>query len=200
MKMETGGNRASLGFVDAAICAFNFLVKDFSFRCVRQDITFVRFESNSVFVNVYHGRVSYELNAEIGQLAIGEGHPEVPFTIGEILHLVDPKEATNYHPYQVHTADSVRKFITELAELVKEYATPALLGDHEFFQRVAEVQGKRSNAYLKKLQLNRTRTEVETAWHQKNYRRVIELYDSMHEDLTPAEAKRLAYAKKNSLS
>jgi len=46
------------------------------------------------------------------------------------------------------------------------------------------------------VQLSRTRADVETAWHQKNYRRVIEMYDSMLEDLTPAEAKRLAYAKK----
>jgi hypothetical protein len=200
MKMETGGNRASLGFVDAVISAFNFLVEDFSFTRVRQDITFVRFESNSVFVNVYHGRVSFELNVEIGELAIGEGHPEVPFTIGEILHFVSPKEATNYHPYQVHTADSVKKFVAELAKLVKEYAIPALIADHDFFQRVSDVQAKRSNAYLKGLHLNRTRTQVETAWHQKNYPRVIELYDSMLEDLTPAEAKRLAYAKKKFLS
>jgi hypothetical protein len=198
--METGGNRVSLGFVDAVISAFNFLVEDFSFRCVRQDISLVRFESNSVFVNVYHGRVSFELNVEIGELAIGEGNPEVPFTIGEILHLVNPKEATNYHPYQVHTVDSVKKFVTELAKLVKEYAIPALMADHDFFQQVAEVQAKRSDAYLKNLHLNRIRTDVEAAWHQKNYPRVIELYDSMLEDVTPAEAKRLAYAKKKCLS
>jgi hypothetical protein len=199
-KMEMGETRASLGFVDAVTSAFNFLVEDFSFTCVREDITLVRFESNSVFVNVYHGRVSFELNVEIGELTIGEQRPEVSFTIGEILHLVNPTEATSYHPYQVHTVDSVKKFVAELAKLVKEYAIPALMGDHDFFQRVAEVQAKRSDAYLKDLRLNRTRTDVETAWHQKNYSRVIELYDSMFDDLTPAEAKRLAYAKKKCLS
>jgi len=40
------------------------------------------------------------------------------------------------------------------------------------------------------------RAEVETAWRQKNYRRVIELYDSMKDDLTPTEAKKLEYATK----
>jgi hypothetical protein len=200
MKTETIGNRASLGFGEAVVSAFKFLVEDYSFRCVRKDVTIVRFESDSVFVNVYHGRISFELNVEIGELAIVEGRPENPFTIGEILHLVNPKEATNYRPFQVHTAESVKKFVGELARLVKEHAVPALVGDHDFFQRVSEVQAKRSDAYLKELRLNRTRTQVEAAWHQKDYPRVAEFYDSMMDDLTPAEAKRLAYAKKKCLS
>jgi hypothetical protein len=196
--MEAAGNRASLGFPEAVKSSFKFLVDDFSFRCVREDATFVRFESNVVFVNVYHGRISFELNVEIGELA--EGLPENPFTIGEILHLVNAKEAANYRPFQVHTFDSVKKFVSEIARLTKEYASPPLSGDHMFFHRLSELRTQRSNEYLKGIRLNRTRTDVEAAWHQKNYPRVIELYDSMHEDLTPAEAKRLAYAKKKSLS
>ena len=113
---------------------------------------------------------------------------------------MNAKEATNYHPYQVHTAASVERFVLELAKLVKEFAIPALSGDNVFFQQLSELRTHRSDEYLKGMRLNRTRTEVETAWHQKNYPRVIELYDSMHDDLSPAEAKRLAYAKKNSLS
>jgi hypothetical protein len=198
--MKTPGNRASLGFAEAASSAFNFLVADFSFRCVKQDVTFVRFESNRTFVNVYHGRTSFELNVEIGELTGDKRFPENPFTIGEILDLVKAKETTKYHLYQVHTPESVEKFVLELAKLVKEFAIPALSGDRAFFQRLSELRTHRSDEYLKGMRLNRTRAEVETAWHQKNYPRVIELYDSMFEDLTPSEAKRLAYAKKKCLS
>jgi hypothetical protein len=151
-------------------------------------------------VNVYHGRISFELNVEIGELTIGGILPENPFTIEDILYLVNPKEATNYRPYQVHSVDLVRKFVSELACLTKEYAIPALKGDQLFFERLGHSRSQRSNAYMKELRLDRTRTEVETAWHQKDYPRVIELYDSMFEDVTPAEAKRLAYAKKKCLS
>lgn len=200
LKTDTSGNRASLGFSEATISAFNFLVEDFAFTCVRKDVTIARFESNSTFVNVYHGRVSFELNVEIGELTIGGVLPENPFTIEEILHLVNPKEAVNYRPFQVHTVESVKKFVSDLANLVKQYATPALIGDHGFFRRLSELRTQRSNEYLNSVRLNRTRTEVETEWHRKNYPRVMELYDSMLEDLTPAEAKRLAYAKKKCLS
>jgi hypothetical protein len=198
--MEPSGSRASLGFAEAVTYAFKFLVEDFAFRCVRKDVTIVKFESDFVFVNVYHGRISFELNVEIGERTVGGVLPENPFTIEDILHLVNPKEATNYRPYQVHTFDSVRKFVSELSRLTKEYAIPALKGDRHFFERLNDSRTQRSNAYMKELRLNRTRTEVETAWHQKNYPRVVELYDSMMDDLTPAETKRLAYAKKKCLS
>jgi hypothetical protein len=200
MNMEPSGSRASLGFAEAVTSAFKFLVEDLAFRCVRKDVTIVRFESDSVFVNVYHGRISFELNVEIGERTVGGVLPENPFTIEDILHLVNPKQATNYRPYQVHTFDSVRKFVSELSRLTKEYAIPALKGDRHFFERLNDSRTQKSNAYMKELRLNRTRTEVETAWHQKNYPRVVELYDSMNADLTPAEAKRLAYAKKKCLS
>jgi hypothetical protein len=200
MNMEPSGSRASLGFAEAVISAFKFLIEDFAFRCVRKDVTIVRFESDSVFVNVYHGRISFELNVEIGERTVGGVFSENPFTIEDILHLVNPKEATNYRPYQVHTFDSVRKFVSELSRLTKEYAISALKGDRHFFERLNDSRSQRSNVYMKELRLSRTRTEVEAEWHQKNYPRVVELYDSMMDDLTPAEAKRLAYAKKKCLS
>jgi len=197
LKAQQGTERTSLGFIKAVRTAFKFLVEDFSFTCVKEDVTFVRFESTTVFVNVYHGRASYELNVEVGELAMT---PENSFTLGEILHVVAAKESLTYRPYQVTTSESVVKFIQEIARLVKEYATPALIGDRDFFMRLSEIRVQRSDDYLKKLHLNRIRTEVETAWHQKNYPRVVELYDSMLGDLTPAEAKRLAFAKKKCLS
>src|SRR5215467_14672952 len=103
--MQPEEGRANLGFPAAVMSAFAFLTKDFSFRCVKRDVTFVRFESDAVFVNIYHGRASYELNVEIGESVIGKQLPESPFTIGEILHTVIPTEALNYRPYQVTTRE-----------------------------------------------------------------------------------------------
>jgi hypothetical protein len=190
--MQPEKGRASLGFPDAVMSAFAFLTKNFSFRCVKRDVTFVRLESDAVFVNIYHGRASYELNVEIGESIV----PENPFTIGEILWLITPENAASYRPYQVTTKEGVQKFVPELARLVMDYATPAVIGDHDFFKQLSELRTQRSQHYLKQIKLNRVRAEVETAWRQKNYRRVIELYDSMKDDLTPTEAKKLEYATK----
>jgi hypothetical protein len=45
--------------------------------------------------------------------------------------------------------------------------------------------------------LRRLRKEAEIAWHEKNYAALIETYNSMKDDLTPVEAKKLAYAQKH---
>jgi hypothetical protein len=79
---------------------------------------------------------------------------------------------------------------------VKEYVKPALTGDHDFFQRVAEIRYKRSEDLLRTWELTRVRQEVETAWNEKDLKRVTELYAPLKNYLTPAEIKKLEYAKK----
>jgi hypothetical protein len=83
---------------------------------------------------------------------------------------------------------------------VKAYANPALYGDHAFFQEVSEIRRQSSNDLLRMWELKRVRREVEIAWRDKNFKRVIEIYDPVKEDLTPAEVKKLEYAKKKCLS
>ena len=60
--------RMQLGFSLEVLSAFQFLTQDYGFKCVKNDVTFVRYESESTFVNIYHGRRSYELGVEIGKL------------------------------------------------------------------------------------------------------------------------------------
>ena len=200
LKAQPSNDRTSLGFPEAVALEFDFLVKEYSFSCVKREETYVRYESSVVFVNVYLGRSSFELNVEIGERVIGKDLPESRFTIGEILYLANPQVAENYHSYQVTTSQSVKTFVGELARIVKLHAIPALLGDHEFFQRVAEIQLQRSNDLLRTWELNRVRREVETAWREKDFKRVIEIYDPVKDQLTPAEEKKLQYAKKKILS
>lgn len=52
---EAGKDRWQLGFKDAVLFGFGFL-STYGLRTVEEDATFVRYESDSVFVNVYHGR------------------------------------------------------------------------------------------------------------------------------------------------
>lgn len=46
---------------------FHFLINDYKFKRLEANRTFVRYESKYIFVNIYHGRRSYELGVEIGQ-------------------------------------------------------------------------------------------------------------------------------------
>lgn len=196
LRSESPVERASLGFLEAATSEFMFLVEEFAFSCVKRDVTFVRYESKNVFVNIYHGRSSFELNVEIGERSLSENTRERSFAIGDILYVTKPEVAERYYPYQVTTPESVKKFVKELAKLVKEYATPALSGDHACFEKTAAVQLRRSQDLLLGWDLQRVRREVDTAWHEKDFPRVVAIYEPVKEHLTPAEMKKLEYARK----
>lgn len=117
-RFEPGPGRERLGFEAAVVENFAFL-KEAGFECVRRECTFVRYESKRVFVNVYHGRGSFELGVE-----------------------------------------GNRRYW------------------HEFNLRVQ-------------------REKAEKAWMAKDFRAVVESFESMREDLTPLEEKKLAYARKH---
>jgi hypothetical protein len=200
LKSVSHFGRASLGFLEAATSEFMFLIEEYSFSCVKSDITYIRYESQRVFVNVYQGRASFELNVEIGERAISQDTQEASFTIGDILYAVNPHVAESYRPYEATKPESVKKFVRELARLVKEYATPALLGDHACFEKVAAVQLLRSRSLLLDSDLQRAKREVEAAWREKDFKRIVEVYEPLKEHLTLAEAKKLEYAKKKTMS
>src|SRR6266508_1197859 len=77
--------RESLGFAPAATQAFSFLVERLGFRLAKQEPTFVRYESKSVFVNIYHGRSSYEIGVEVGPRAQTPREAEEKFMLGDVL-------------------------------------------------------------------------------------------------------------------
>src|SRR2546430_3685910 len=71
---EPSPDRARLRFRDCVLRDFQFL-SEFGLRPVEEKTTFVRYESTNVFVNIYHGRASFELGVEVGRLA--EPHEKV---------------------------------------------------------------------------------------------------------------------------
>jgi hypothetical protein len=67
LHIDPNPERERLAFKDAVMSGFRFF-DDLGFRPAKQEMTFVRYESADVFVNVYHGRASFELGVEIGKL------------------------------------------------------------------------------------------------------------------------------------
>ena len=66
-RTEPGKDREQLGFKDAVLSNFEFL-HTYGLKPVKQEVTFVRYESDAVFTNVYHGGASFEIGVEIGRL------------------------------------------------------------------------------------------------------------------------------------
>ena len=192
-----GPERANLRFADEVLAAFDFLTTDYGFHRSRVDVTFIRYESRDVFVNVYHGRASYEVELEIGRFADRVGTEDVKFSLGDIIDVMGARADTGYTFFQASNADRVKRLVPRLAELLKEYGKDALAGDPLFFARLQDEQTRMSREYRKQSDLRRIREQVGEAWNQKNYVKVVELYEPIRDDLTAAEIKKLEYARKH---
>jgi len=192
---DTGPERAQLGFKEAVLSSFSFLAT-YGLRPVHEEITFIRFESVVVFVNVYHGRASFELGVELGRL----NNPDEKLSLYDVIAWAGAENAEGFGQhvvFQVSNRKGVQEFVPKLAKLVQQYAVPFLRGDASAYQAANELQSRRGNEYIKEVNLSPIRAKAEAAWHSKDYAQVAKLYSSMREDLTPAEAARLSYAAKH---
>lgn len=195
-RFGSGPNRERLCFKEEVLSAFNFLTKEHGFHCVKAEITFVRYESQSVFINIYHGRGSFEIGFEIGQLDVSPKYPEVKYTLGDLLDLVGVREKEEYTFFQASTKERIKIWVPKLAELVRKYGGSILKGVPDIFGRLKEIQTRNSEMYLKEIRISRIRKKAEEVWHSKDYKTLVKLYESIREDLTPAEAKKLEYARR----
>jgi hypothetical protein len=194
LNKEPGPERARLGFKEAVLTAFEFL-SDLGLHIVEEKPTFVRYESSDVFVNVYHGRASFELGAEIGRLKQPD---EEKLAIYDIVAWADAEKAEGFGQhvmFQVSLPEGVGEFVRKLARLVQRYGPPFLKGDATAFRAALEVRSRVAADYVKQMNLRGIHQKAETAWHAKNYGQVVELYGPVRKYLTEVEAKKLAYAE-----
>jgi hypothetical protein len=198
LNKEPGPERAKLGFKETVLSSFEFL-SDFHLHPVQKEETFVRYESSEVFVNVFHGRASFELGVEIGRLK----QPTEKLTFYDIVAWAGAEKAEGFGQhvtFQVSSRKGVQEFVPKLALLIKKHATSLLRGDGAEYDSALAIQSNRAEEYAKEVNLKSVRGKAEAARQAKDYAQVVELYDSMRKDLTEVEGKRLAYAEQQILT
>lgn len=198
LTIEPNSERERLGFRDAVLSSFKFLA-EFRLRPVEKQMTLVRYQSRHAFLNVYHGRASYELGIQIGRLA----DPKKTLSIDTIIDLAGAYKAEGFGQhamFQVSTREGVQEFVPKLAALVEKYAGPLLRNDDSAWAAALNLTARRCAEYEKEVHLGHVREKAEAAWHAKDYVRFVELYEPVRQDLTEIEAKKLAYAGRQVLN
>jgi hypothetical protein len=205
-------SRRELGFSQAVESEFEFL-KESGFEMTHVEPTLVRFETDRVFVNVYHGRSSYIIGVEIGTINPADQGWEpdrfdsvVPlrpaplsekFTIWEVARAAGASDVHENTFLQASSKQGIAHCVRRIADFVKRYGEMALNGDAAFFTRVREVQTQESRHFLARGRLSYLQTQLNEAWHGKDYRRFVQLLEPLESDLPPAERRRLEYARKH---
>lgn len=190
---KPSSNRDGLRFAQSVIQYFAFLCSDNGFRITDQSLTLVRFESKDVFVNVYHGRASYELGVEIGRLDDPSGtRYRLPTIIEAFLGGTGDQKAV----FQASSPNAVRSSIEHLAHLVSSHCSALLRGDDDAFDQVRKGAKDISEQLTEHYTLGMLRRRAEQAWRGKNYADVVRIYETFTRPLTSIERKRLEIARR----
>lgn len=190
MKPKAPFNRAELRFPDLVLKHFVFL-KSYGFLCTRNEQTFVRFESPPLFINVYHGRSSFEIGAEFGRIGKED---EQPYPMSALLEVAGIPTAKEYRDYATHSLDGVNDGLGKLAKLFHEHIG-LIFKNESIFQSLKEQRNARARDFAQEINLLQMRRKLEGAWQTKDYAKVVELLNPWRMAITPIEQKKLEYAK-----
>lgn len=176
-----------LGFVGLALSAFAFLLRK-GFEVVLREPTRLVFESSAVFVNIYHGRSSYQVGLEIGRL----GDPRQKYSLHEILAALAPSEVDKAR-CQTTDPEVLERCLSSIADVVDRTCGSLLAGDVVAFEDLRVAVAPRRKAVTLEAQFGAIVDRADRAWEAKDFRRAKELYQKAEAALDGARRRRLEY-------
>jgi hypothetical protein len=186
-------DRCTLKFSEAVKENFGFL-EDHGLNLVRCTATFVHYESSRIYVNVYHGRKSFEIGIEIGEIRT-KIPEESSFSISEIIRLLERGKIDQYRNFAARSAASVMKGVQQLAELFCSYVEMGLLEQVGLFVRLRKQRERWSQSFARSVDLTHAREKLASAWRVKDYAGIVGLLRPLRDTLSPSEQKKLEFAE-----
>lgn len=180
-------DRASLKFTGAVSKFLRPVLLNYGFVQIEENLDFVRFDSPSVQVTLWHEPISYELDLVVCKNDCADRR----FSLLDIVEAAGGTESTFF---QASSVDRVFQCMQSIAQLLQKYGSTVLKGDPVTFDRVAAVSDRRNQEYTAGFVQGPIREAAELAWKEKRFQDVKRLYESIADNLTPIEQKRLAYA------
>jgi len=192
-----GPKRAELGFTYAVRTAFKFLEDGFGLRVVRvEEPTFVRYESPSTFVNVYHSRSGYRVGAEIGRFITHLGDQiEDRVSLFELVSAAGDQKAAQSVDVPAESGAAVLSGVQEVARLVRNYGVGLLRGDDEAYSELAEYRRLANERHAAEgARLWEMRQAAHNAWRRGDRREAARLLCQLP-GLTEDEKRMLSTAR-----
>jgi hypothetical protein len=185
-----------LDFVATARSAFDFVTKPpYSMWLVSQDEGRVEYEGQDTNLLVLHERLSYELDIAVWLSSV-EDEVKRPFTMADMIRVVDPIKARGYRRFSASSEASVRRGVAELVSEVRRYGLAALMGEPDFYRKMSVGRNEAVRQFGSELADEASRKSADKAWQQRNYKGVVEAYRSMKGSLSRVERERLRYSVK----
>lgn len=174
-----------LKFEQAVIDSFHFLETAHGFRRTRRvdaDGISLRYEIAALYMELTYLRPEYMPAMQFGRSGVDA------FTADDLLLM----DCCADFQRSYTEPDRLTGAIAEFARLLTQCGSAFLAGDLQFLDDVKRKRDARAN----EREHADARRLIERAWSAKDYRRVIDLYESMSGELTELDRKRLQFAKK----
>lgn len=202
--MQTKGSFLKYRFVtyeELVKMHFAFLVKDyelefFKTQTVDDKYIVIKFFSKKVFVDFYYGAPSFQLDFCVGRLGIEDKPGKHGFTSFDLLCLENEDRYKDYKLDSAHSYDNLRKGVPKLAETLRLYGKGCLVGNTSTYEKLVFERKKRINIWSKKQELKQAKILVSEAWDSNDYEKVVKVFGPLADYLSPADMKRLEYARK----
>lgn len=184
-----GGGSGRLGFVDLVLSAFAFLLR-LGFVVARREATLVRFEKDNVFVNVYHGRSSYQVGLELGRLRDGD-----MYSLHELIQELAPNDIERAR-CQTTDPEVLRQSVTSIAATIERHCDTLLAGNANAFEKVDAAVAPLRKAATLQAQFGATIDRADKAWESKDFSKAADLYERSVPALDETRMRRLEYLRK----
>ena len=183
-------------FADCVLESFEYLTTEFGFRVAKVAPTYVRYESNTVYVHVYHESRLAELDVSIGLLRRSISGGEQSYHLQTIVAASQGRMDPRFGCLQASDPAVVRRLIPQLAEALRCGTRRALSGDKSEFQHLEAAESALSQALTERMEHSDLRRKAEAAWKNRDYHTVWSAYAEMQQHLTRAELGKMQYARK----
>ena len=171
-----------------------YFLEDIGFRVTKAAADEVRYESIHSNVVVSWDARSGELEIFIG-LQPQVGLPGSMYALTDILDFEGAIALDRKRPFEVSDENRLQSFVRQLADEVRAYAQPALVGDRVFYGRLEAFRHTKAEALTRGINLRQVRSAAGAAWLRKDFKKVADLYTSIEGDLTEAEKRKLECAR-----
>lgn len=185
--------REDLDFNQSARTSFQFLINDYGFKLVKSELTMIRYETDLLFVNIYHGRSSYELGFECGLKSKGE---ESRYRLPTIIKGLLGNAQNIQTSHQASNKEAIINGLRKIANMVRENCNSILKAEDIAFTQIEKAALAEGRELSYKYTIEPIKEKAEQAWKDKDFKKVINLYNSIKNNLTDLEIKRLKYAYK----
>jgi len=184
--------RRFLRFRDTALRNFKFL-ESLGFRVTEANETYVRYEGPRSQIEIFHGRQSYELGANVI-------HQNEKYSLEEFFYLRSAHRGNtaDFRKFTATDAHGVEVGVARMASAFRECLQSILNDDPVMYSELQKLREAHRHELAIESVTAQVKPKADAAFRAKNYREAAELYESIRERLSPAELRRLEIAKKRS--